>query len=166
MSKEMMNEMDKSEWLHKELKDGGLRQILWEVCSASKTVTRSGTATTHQEELLQTMATTYPNVRVFLDKLKVLTGVLERQKGQDCGGGGGEEEEDLKYWLEREGDDLGPLALKPIRSNRDAALLLPLSNNNNNNKASPSDDDSSASSGDDSSSASSSDGSDSSSESE
>jgi hypothetical protein len=83
-------------------------------------MTRSGTYLTHQEELLQTMATTYPNVRVFLDKLKVLTGVLERQKGQDGGGGGGgEEEEDLKCWLEREGDDLEPLALKPIRSSRE-----------------------------------------------
>ena len=39
------------------------------------------------------MATTYPNFCVFLDKLKLLTGVLEQLKGQDGGG----EEEDLKY---------------------------------------------------------------------
>ena len=58
-----------------------MHRKLWRVTSA------------HQEELLQTMATTYPNFCVFLDKLKLLTGVLEQLKGQDGGG----EEEDLKY---------------------------------------------------------------------
>ena len=122
----MMNEIDKSDWLRSELQDGGLRQLIWEVSSASKRVVHSGTCT-HQEALLQNMSTKYPMFRTFLDKLKVLTGILERQGGG--GGGGAQDGEDLKNWLEIEGHDIGPLALKPLRQHRDGTGLPPLPTN-------------------------------------
>ena len=148
ITEEMMNEMDKSAWLRTELQDGGLRQLIWDVMSASKSVNRSGTAT-HQEELLQITSTKYPHFRTFLDKLKVLAGVLERQ---GVPGGGDEDDDDLTQWLEQEGDDLGPLALKPQWCSRDTSGLPPLPTNEDTSD----DESSSALSSDDSASSSSS----------
>jgi hypothetical protein len=122
ITEEMMNEIDKSDWLRKELQDGGLRQLIWEVCSASKRITHSGKFT-HQEELLHAMSAKHPMFRVFLDKLKVLAGVLERQCAP------GDENEDLKNWLENDGHDMGPLTLKPLRRHRDASGLPELPTN-------------------------------------
>ena len=122
MTEEMMNEMDKSDWLRTELQDGGLRQLIWEVLSASTSLNRSGSAT-HQEELLQMTSTKYPHFRTFLDKLKVLTGVLERQNVQ------GGDDDDLTQWLEQEGDDLGPLAMKPQGCSRETSGLPVLPTN-------------------------------------
>lgn len=112
ITKSMMSAMDKSDWLQSELQDGGLRQLIHQVVTASNNVTRSGTMT-HQEELLNTLQTKYPNFHVFVDKLKVMTGVLERQAGEG-------EEEDLEDWLKyvNRVDDLGPLALKGLPSRR------------------------------------------------
>lgn len=117
ITEEMMNEIDKSDWLRKELQDGGLRQLIWEICSASKRITHSRNKLTHQEELLHSMSAKHPMFRVFLDKLKVLTGILERQCAPD------DENEDLKDWLEKEGHDMGPLTLKPLRRHRDSSGL-------------------------------------------
>lgn len=116
ITKHMMDEMDKSDWLRKELQDGGLRQLIHEVYGSSRNVIRSGgnaaSATTYQEEALANLQSQYPNFRIFLEKLKVMTGILERQQVNE------EEEEDLSSWLEytRSSDDVGPLALKPLPS--------------------------------------------------
>lgn len=97
---EMKTVMDTSDWLKKELQDGGLRQVIHEVSSVSDTVARGGK--THQEHALEEAKRKYPNFETFIDKLLVVTGVLERQETQD----------DVNQWLE--GDELGPLSLVPI----------------------------------------------------
>ena len=104
---DMMNAMDKSDWLHRELADGGLRQIITEIVTASKNV--SGNGKTFQSEALSQFQSKFPNFRTFLDKLLVITGVLERQNE--------EMEEELADWLLRK-EDLGDLALKPICKER------------------------------------------------
>jgi hypothetical protein len=122
ITKHMMDEMDKSDWLRKELQDGGLRQLIHEVYGSSRNVIRSGgnsaSATTYQEEALANLQSQYPNFRIFLEKLKVMTGILERQQVNE------EEEEDLSSWLEytRTSDDVGPLALKPLPSRQEFPL--------------------------------------------
>jgi zinc finger HIT domain-containing protein 3 len=92
--------MDSSDWLKKELHDGGLRQIIHEICLVSNTVANGGK--THQELALEEAKRNYPSFGTFVDKLLVLTGVLERQHTDT----------DLSQWLEE--DDLGPLALVSI----------------------------------------------------
>jgi hypothetical protein len=121
ITKDMMDEMDKSDWLRKELQDGGLRQLIHEVYGSSRNVIRSGgnaSATTYQEEALANLQSQYPNFRIFLEKLKVMTGILERQQVHEG------QEEDLSSWLEytRTSDDVGPLALKPLPSRQEFPL--------------------------------------------
>ena len=104
ITSEMMDKMDNCEWLQSELEDGGLRQIIHQVCDSSNTVAHG--QKTHQQLALDQAKAKYPNFNRFMDKLLVLTGVLERQETQD---------EKLDEWLNREGDEeLGPLALVPI----------------------------------------------------
>lgn len=99
----MMDKMDNCDWLRTELQDGGLRQIIHQVCEASNTVAHG--QKTHQEVALEQAKSRYPTFERFMDKLLVLTGVLERQ----------EIDEDLDDWLQRDdADGLGPLALVPI----------------------------------------------------
>jgi hypothetical protein len=97
---EIKTAMDGSDWLKKELQDGGLRQVIHEVSSVWDTVAHGGI--THQELALEEAKRKYPNFEKFINKLLVLTGILERQGMQD----------DVSQWLE--GDELGPLALVPI----------------------------------------------------
>lgn len=99
----MMDKMDNCDWLRTELQDGGLRQILHQVCSAPNTVAQG--QRTHQEVALEQAKAKYPNFSRFMDKLLVLTGVLERQ----------ETEQGLSEWLTLENaEELGPLALVPL----------------------------------------------------
>lgn len=118
ITRDMMDSMNQSQWAKQELQDGGLRQIIYEIESASNTVSQSGK--TGQEETLERFKNKYPNFRGFLDKLLVTTGVLERQN----------ESEDMTIWLRRSEDDLGPLALKPI-PRRGQAIIQPTIMNNN-----------------------------------
>jgi len=139
ITEEMMNEMDKSDWLRKELQDGGLRQLVYEVFSASNTVIadrRGVNKMTHQEEKLLYFQSKYPNFRVFLDKVKVLTGVLERQEQDDI--------MDLPEWLQCDGTDLGDLALKPLPSRRQEINLAAVKQLNSSEDSSDSDSDASA----------------------
>ena len=77
----MMTALDRSPWLHAELNDGGLRQIINRIVSASdKVVGRGhGSQITLQEQELERAKEVYPNFATFIDKLLVLAGVLERQ---------------------------------------------------------------------------------------
>jgi len=109
ITEEMMDKMDNCDWLRTELQDGGLRHIIHQVCEASNTVAHG--QKTHQELALEQAKSKYPNFDRFMDKLLVLTGVLERQETGDG----------LVEWLQREDDDaLGPLALVPIPRKRRA----------------------------------------------
>ena len=76
-----MTALDRSPWLHAELNDGGLRQIINRIVSASdKVVGRGhGSQITLQEQELERAKEVYPNFATFIDKLLVLAGVLERQ---------------------------------------------------------------------------------------
>jgi hypothetical protein len=118
ITQEMMNTMDKSDWLREELTDGGLRQLIHQVCTASTNVA-STRGKTFQEEELEMLQSKYSNFRVFLDKLKVLTGVLERPDDYH---------ESTEDWLKHaQGYNMGPLALKPLPTRR--VVLPPLDDN-------------------------------------
>ena len=60
ITNEMMDAMDKCEWLQSELEDGGLRQIIHQVCDSSNTVVAHGQKT-HQEVALEQAKAKYPN---------------------------------------------------------------------------------------------------------
>jgi len=134
ITEEMMNEMDKSDWLRQELHDGGLRQLVYEVFSASNVVVRDKRSginpMTHQEETLLSLQTQYPSFKVFLDKLKVLTGVLERQEQDDM--------LDLEEWLQCDGSDLGELALKSLPSRRQEINLSAIKHSSSSDNSSDS----------------------------
>ena len=107
---DMMDAMDKCDWLHQELADGGLRQMIFEIVSSSRIV--NGAGQSHQEEALARLQSTYPNFRTFITKLQVVTGVLEREPTpteEDDGLG----PETIEEWLQRR-ENLGPVALKPL----------------------------------------------------
>lgn len=119
ITQEMMDTMDKSDWLRKELKDdGGLRQIIFRVMTASDKVEKHG-RTSQEEELDRTKAD-YPEFGNFMDKLLVLAGILERQlppQQQEGQGGDPEELAPLGEWLKEHLDReelQQSLALKPI----------------------------------------------------
>uniref|UniRef100_A0A7S1GK62 Uncharacterized protein n=1 Tax=Cyclophora tenuis TaxID=216820 RepID=A0A7S1GK62_CYCTE len=132
--------MDKSDWLHKELGDGGLRQIISEILATSKIVTATGR--TCQEEALIRFQSKYPNFRHFIDKLLVVTGILERQEQQE------ENDEELEDWLLRK-EDLGLLTLKPIREREWAQTIAAENHRDNHDEVAFSEDTSSASETDD-----------------
>ena len=115
ITQEMMETMDRSDWLRKELKnDGGLRQIIFRVMNASDKVEKHG-RTSQEEELDRTKAD-YPPFGNFMDKLLVLAGILERQP-QEQGDGELEELAPLGEWLQEHLDReelQQSLALKPI----------------------------------------------------
>jgi hypothetical protein len=100
MTQDMIDSMHQSDWLHNELQDPGLQQIIAEIATASRAVIDGGggsgrkfkhnlpqqqridEATTHQERLLHKLQGDHPPFKSFLDKLLVLTGVLEVGGGQ------------------------------------------------------------------------------------
>jgi len=135
ITRDMMDSINQSSWLRHELEDGGLRQMMYEIDSASNTVTQSGK--THQEEALDRYKQKYPNFRGFVDKLLVTAGILERQ----------DVSEELAIWLKRKEDDLGPLALKPIPRRCEPIQLPPMQNHDDSSSedSSESDEDSSSS---------------------
>jgi hypothetical protein len=104
MTDEMVQLMHGSEWLRTELQDSGLRHLILNVMAASNIVGRD--EETEQEQSIEQIKVDYPHCKRFIDKLLVLTGVLERQK-EDA-------EVEMKEWLEGELDDRHPLVLKPI----------------------------------------------------
>jgi hypothetical protein len=102
--------MKRSTWLKNELKDAGLRQLVLKIMRASDLARRNQSRTKQEEELDQAKAD-FPRFKKFIDKLLVLTGILERH-----GDGAGI---DLDEWLEKEQTVDGSssdtqLILKPI----------------------------------------------------
>jgi hypothetical protein len=89
-----MKAMDRSDWLGAELKDGGLRQIVYGIVTASDLVEKHGR--TRQEEEMERAKREYPPFGLFMDKLMVLSGVLERQPEDDERK---EDEQPLEEWL-------------------------------------------------------------------
>jgi zinc finger HIT domain-containing protein 3 len=117
ITRDMMDSMNQSNWLKRELEDGGLRQMIHEIETASNMVNPSGT--TDQEDALQRFKSKYPHFRGFVDKLLVTCDVLERQ----------DTSEDIAAWLNRTENDLGPIALKPIPRRGQPIELPPMVNN-------------------------------------
>jgi hypothetical protein len=105
MTDGMVQLMQRSGWLRTELQDSGLRQLLIEIATASNIC--GPNKQTHQEQALQKAKLDYPHFKRFIDKLLVLTTVLERQR-EDT-------EIHLADWLSNEtAKDAHPLILKPI----------------------------------------------------
>jgi zinc finger HIT domain-containing protein 3 len=109
---DMKAKVNKSSWLKTELQDGGLRQLILTICNTPNIVNRMGT-TTQQEEVLHSLSSDYPNFSVFIDKLKVIAGILERQ---DDG------VHSLESWLTSQ-EELGMLSLTPIAGHRDFSQI-------------------------------------------
>lgn len=112
MTEQMVQLMHGSEWLRTELQDSGLRHLILNIMAASTVVGEN--EETEQEQLIEQIKVDYPHCKRFIDKLLVLTGVLERQK-EDA-------DVDMKEWLEGELDDRHPLVLKPIAGRPKIAL--------------------------------------------
>jgi hypothetical protein len=129
MTQEMVNSMHHSEWLREELQDPGLQQIIAEIATASHAVVGGGSgrkfkhnqqmhqqrideAATHQERLLHKLQGDCPRFKFFLDKLLVLTGVLEGGGQQGVVVKGGE----MEHMLMNESKPQQQLVLKPLPS--------------------------------------------------
>jgi hypothetical protein len=102
---DMKEAMDKSKWLHQELQsDGGLRAVLSQMAASSRDNTSESS-----QAILQDFQERYPTLRVFLDKLLVSAGVLERHEEDD------DDESSMNDFLQRNWvDEPPPLTLKPI----------------------------------------------------
>lgn len=92
----MIESMKDSSWLRNELNDPGLRYIIEQIATASN-LTRRNQSLTLQEEFLEQVKEKYPRFKVFLDKLLVLTGVLERTEDGSS---------DLQQWLAQDNVDV------------------------------------------------------------
>lgn len=92
---EMKKAIENSQWLRNQLQDGGLREVIRQVVA-------SGDGLEQQQPQHR-----FPQFQVFIDKLLVVAGVLEREA--DTG-------EPLEEWLEQDwGHDPPPLSLRPWR---------------------------------------------------
>lgn len=139
----MIEAMEQSEWLKKELKDVGLRHLIMNINRAADVARRNSSKTEQEEELDQTK-NDYPPFKTFIDKLLVLTGVLERH-GED-------ENLDMNQWLEKEQDGTTAthLVLKPIdRSDRNSAGAKKVVNDATSDESVPGKDDNNDGSSDD-----------------
>lgn len=82
ITSEMKTRLHESDWLQQELKDAGLRQLLVQLYEASNVVAKKkryevDSANTEQEQMLEKMKEDNPQFKLFLDKLLLITGVLE-----------------------------------------------------------------------------------------
>ena len=95
----MKSALKNSDWLKNELNDqAGLKELISQIVVSKN------------KEALSQAQERYPNVRVFLDKLLVVAGVLKREEDEN-------DNESLSEWLERNwANDPQPpmLTLKPI----------------------------------------------------
>ena len=141
ITEDMVNAMHNSTWLREELADKGLQHLITRIASASPSVTGGGSrnnhnkkggnattaaaATTAQEQLLDELTSSNPQFKLFLDKLLVTTGILERQ--------GSDANVDLSEWLRLGPQNDGPmqLQLKPLPSGRVASVPETSSNSRN-----------------------------------
>ena len=102
LTDEMKRAMEESQWLRAQLQaDGGLRNVIRQI------------AESRNVESMQEVTQRFPNFQVFLDKLMVVAGVLEREQELDD-----KELEPLDEWLQRDlSQDPTPprLSLKLLR---------------------------------------------------
>ena len=96
---EMKQALENSPWLRKQLQDGGLREVIRQVVASGEGL-----------ESQQQQQHRFPQFQVFLDKLLVVAGVLEREDDTN---------EPLEEWLESDwgqhNNNPPPLSLKPLR---------------------------------------------------
>ena len=101
LTDEMKLAVEQSEWLRKQLQDGGLRGLIRESVESGSV------------ECLRQVQQRYPHFQVFLDKLLLVAGVLEREKDMD------DVTEPLDEWLERDWSQNSSappqLSLTPLR---------------------------------------------------
>jgi len=118
MTESMTKKMESSEWLKNELQDVGLRHLISGVVAVPDTAARKNSTITKQGEELDQAMIDNPRFKRFVDKLLVVTGVLERH-GRD---GPNQETNGLDDWLRSEAEDTTTrLVLKPIeRKTRNA----------------------------------------------
>jgi hypothetical protein len=78
---EMKTRLQANEWLRKELRDVGLRQLLLQINEAPNVVSKNKRhgldVQTEQEQLLEKVKEENPQFKSFLDKLSLVAGVLE-----------------------------------------------------------------------------------------
>lgn len=117
MTNDMTEKMQASAWLRTELQDSGLRHVLAQIANASTIC--GPNKQTQQEFEIEKAKVDYPHIKRFLDKLLVMTGVLQRQREDG--------EMNLQAWLENDTEkDAAPLVLKPIAGR---PQLAPTKNN-------------------------------------
>jgi hypothetical protein len=100
----MTHAMQSSLWLRQELQDSGLRALITRIVNSSNTLDRD--LHTAQERALQQAKDDHPMFQRFIDKLLVLSGVLERQREDS--------ETTLETWLQQNNDGQHPLVLKAL----------------------------------------------------
>ena len=158
----MKTALDRSDWLRNELIDGGLRKIIHKIVHSSNIVQENGR--TRQEEELERAKAAYPNFELFIDKLLVLAGVLERQRavddndgGTSTGGGGNDtignsDEQALEEWLNEDHtyEELQQsLVLKPIERPPRPKMTQSIERSSDESASSSSEDEESSSESDD-----------------
>ena len=81
---EMKCRLQENGWLHQELRDVGLRQLLVQIYEAPNVVSKkkryggdSSSSCTEQEQVLEKIKEENPQLKLFLDKLLLISGVLE-----------------------------------------------------------------------------------------
>ena len=102
-----------SSWLRNELKDSGLRVLISKIATASNIVGHQ--QQTQQEEILEFLKEKYPVFQSFVDRLLVLTEVLERQ-GDDAN-------VSLEEWLKHANVDSSTLHLRTLPRKRRKTTL-------------------------------------------
>jgi hypothetical protein len=137
MTSDMVEAMESSAWLKEELSDPGLQRLISRIAEASDAVVagRGRDETTQQERVLEQIQSDNPQFKQFIDKLLVLTGVLEREESDTV---------NLEEWL-RGGDNSTHLVLKGLERRRRSG------DEEKSSSVSSDDDDSSSSSNEDSS---------------
>lgn len=125
---QMMDMLDNSEWLRKELEDGGLRQLIAEIDCADDVedgLTQNNSRTyrkspklgakpelSQREIVFMRIKQTNPKFSEFIDKLLLLAGVLQKEEDPN---------EPINKFLQIEGkDSLGHVTLVPIPKRRKA----------------------------------------------
>ncbi|GAX13645.1 hypothetical protein FisN_14Lu344 [Fistulifera solaris] len=81
ITSEMKTRLQTNDWLRKELRDAGLRQLLVQIYEAPNVVSKKKrhgfNAQTEQEQVLEKIKEENPQFKSFLDKLSLVAGVLE-----------------------------------------------------------------------------------------
>lgn len=114
MTDHMIASMKDSAWLREELADVGLQHFISKITSTAfvpvgekrrrRGAPMNADTTTEREQLLTELKANNPHFQRFLDKLLVITGVLERQGDDDS----------LDQWLTRNDEINANLILKPL----------------------------------------------------